>query len=94
METYSAGLKCKGYQQITVSSTALALTVPAGTKRAVIGVEAQPIRYRLDGTNPTASVGFNVKADVTFEIVGNEAIKALKMIRTGTDATVNVHYFG
>ena len=39
METHPIGLKSKGYQQLTVAATAVELTGPAGSVRAVIGVE-------------------------------------------------------
>jgi len=95
METHPIGLKSKGYQQLTVAATAVALTVPAGSVRAVIGVEDQPLRYTVDGTTPTSSLGFNAKADVVFELNGNTVLKAFKAIRTGgTSAVLSIHYYG
>lgn len=92
--THPAGLIPAGYEQITVSTVVKRLNVPAGAVRAVVGVEAQPIRYRSDGQHPTSSVGFLVKADVNFEVVGALALKALRLIRQGSsDATLNVDYY-
>jgi hypothetical protein len=92
--TYKAGQVPAGYQQLTVSTVVLRLTVPAGTVRAVIGIEAQPIRYRVDGNVPSSSVGFLVKADQTIEIEGNLAVKAFRVIRqSSTDAVLNVIYY-
>lgn len=83
-----------GYQQITVSSTALGLTVPSTAMRAVLSVEAQPIRWRDDGVDPTASVGVLVKADVTFELYGG-SLRRFKAIKDdATDAVLNVVYYG
>ena len=93
MEITPFGLKPLGYQQLAVSNTAVAMTVPAGAVRAVCMVEGQPIRYRLDGTDPTDAIGFQVKADVSFELVGSAVLKAFKAIRTGTDAKISIHYF-
>ncbi len=93
--TFPSGIKPLGYQQITVGSTAVGLTIPAGANRAVIGVEAQPLRYRTDGIDPTDTEGFLVKADVTFELHGNQTLKNFKAIRDDiTDAVLNVNYYG
>lgn len=85
-----------GYEQLTVSTTAVPLaSVPADAIRAVIGVEAQPMRYRNDETNPTASVGFLAKADATIELHSYKAIKNFKAIRSdATDSVLNVIYYG
>lgn len=96
MEIYPIGLKCMGYEQLTVSTTAVSLTVPAGTIRAVLVVEDQDIRYRLDGTDPTATVGFLAKAAMEpFELYGNNTLADLSAIRDGgTDGVLSVHYYG
>lgn len=93
--TIPASIKPLGYQQLTVSISAEGLTVPANAQRAVIGVEGQPIRWRDDGSDPTGSVGFLVKADVNIQVNGTKALKAFKAIRQGaSDATLNVVYYG
>lgn len=93
--THPAGIKPLGYQQITVSTTAVALTVPANAVRAVLVVEDQPLRWRDDGTDPTASAGFLVKADVVFELHGTLSLNAFKAIRDdSSDAVLSVSYYG
>ena len=93
--TYPAGIKPLAYEQVTVSTAVKTLTVPKGAVRAIFGVEGQSVRYRLDGTDPSASVGILAKADKTFEIYGNAALKALKAIRVdGSDSVLSVQYFG
>lgn len=93
--TFPAGIKPLGYQQVTVADTAIGLTVPANTIRAVVGVEAQPLRYRDDGTNPSATVGFLLAAGAIVELNNKEAIAKFKAIRSGgTSATLNVLYYG
>lgn len=85
----------------TVSSTALALTsldfaagVVAAADEALITVETQSVRYRLDGTAPTASVGHLVAAAGSITVTGNTNVKNFKIIRaTGSDATVMVTLF-
>ncbi len=94
MQTYPIGVKPLDFEEISVADTAIGFTAPAGAVRAVCGVETQPIRYRVDGTDPTSSVGFLVKADETFEIVGPEAIKKFKAIRDDSSGKLNVIYYG
>ena len=80
-----------GYQQVTNSGTAGALTVPAGTTSMILAVSVQAIRFTLDGTNPTASSGMPVAVGDAVPIVGN--IRNVRIIsQTGT-ATVDVQYF-
>lgn len=84
-----------GYQQLTVSGTAVGLTLPTrGVVRiAVVVVETNSIRYRDDGTVPTASVGTPVPANGSIAISG-AAISSFRAIRTGSDAVLNIHYYG
>ena len=86
------GEKPLGYQQLTVSSSAVALTVPAGAAFALINVETDAVRWRDDGTNPTATVGMKVLVDGSLEYDGDLA--AIKFIRVTTDAKLNVSYYG
>ncbi len=56
-------------------------------------VESADIRYRQDGTAPTASVGRIVYETGEFYIQGSQNIKNFKAIRTGsTSATLDVEY--
>jgi hypothetical protein len=85
----------KGYQQLTVSNTAVGLTVPAGATRAVVYVEAQPIRWRDDAVAPTSSVGVPAIATNAFELPSVQSLNGFKAIRSGsTDATLNIVYYG
>lgn len=86
-----------GYQQITVSTTAVALTVPSNASYADVIVGTNGIRVRDDGTNPTASVGmpYGVSAlPQRFTVKGAGALAALRMIRISADSEVNVSYYG
>lgn len=87
--------KALGYEQKTVSTTAVALTsIPAGASRAIVMVEAQPLRYREDGTAPTASVGVLCVATTRFELESRKAIEQFKAIRSGgTDSVISVNYY-
>lgn len=92
---FPAGIKPKGFQALTVSSTALALTVPSGAVRAIVVVEDQPVRWRDDGTDPSATVGFLQPATTRFELYGKQSLDNFKIIKDGaTDAAVGVVYYG
>lgn len=84
-----------GYQQLTVSATAVGFTLPAGVTvlMAVAMVETNTIRYRDDGVNPTASVGTLVQANVPVVVCG-AAISSFRAIRTGSDAALSINFYG
>jgi hypothetical protein len=57
-------------------------------------VIAQPINFTLDGTTPTASVGFLAAATDQIHLNGIQEIRAFRAIRNGaSDATLEVTYF-
>ena len=81
-----------GYQQLTSLAAATALTVPNGAQGCFLQCETQSVRWRDDGTNPTATVGFLMKAtDLPFEYTGDP--RKLKLIEAAASAKVNVIYF-
>ena len=80
-----------GYQQITSLSAATALTVPSAAKVALIQAETQSVRWRDDGSDPTASVGMVVAAGETLFYTGD--LSKLKFIETTTSAKLNVAYY-
>lgn len=83
------------YESITVSSSSIGFTVATyGTSiYALATLETNPIRYRVDGTAPTASEGILVPTGSTFEVCGASEMRDFRMIRTGSDATVKVHFY-
>jgi len=85
-----------GYQQITSLSSATALTIPAPTNAvpatlALIQAETQDVRWRDDGTNPTASVGMVLAAGETLPYTGD--LSKLKFIETTASAKLNISYY-
>lgn len=82
----------KGYQQITTLSSAARLTVPDGSRYAVIKPEAQAVRWRDDGTAPTSSVGMPLATTETLVYTGD--LKAIKFIEQTSGAKLNIAYFG
>lgn len=90
--------ECIGFEQITVSTTAIPLaSVPKTASVALIkNSSANTARVRGDGTAPTASVGHLLAATGTYgddvEMHGN--LQNIKLIRAGgSDAILEVHYF-
>ena len=83
-----------GYQQLTVSSSAVAMTVPLNSNMADILVQDAGIRYRDDGTNPTSTVGTPLFQNQSMQIIGASNLSAIKFIRSGaSDAIVNINYY-
>ena len=82
---------CLGFQQITSLSSATGLTVPAGATRALIAPLTQGIRWRDDGTAPTASVGMPVAAGTYLSYDGD--LKNIKFIETSASAELNITYY-
>lgn len=59
----------------TTISTATTLTPPVGATKLILQAQGQDVRYTLDGTTPTASVGFILYAGDTATIpVGQSAV--------------------
>ena len=83
-----------GFQQITISTGANGLTPPAGAVVAVVIVEGNPVRYRDDGTVPTATVGMPV-APGNGLMICSKQLATFRVIRSGNaDAVLNVSYYG
>lgn len=83
-----------GYEQITALTTAATLTVPTGATCAIVQAEAVDVRWRDDGTVPTASVGellYALGFDLWIE--GAARLAAFKAIRTAAGSIVNVSYY-
>lgn len=82
---------CLGYQQITSLSAATGLTVPQGATLALIVPETQNVRWRDDGTNPTASVGMPIFVGASLSYDGD--FNKIRFIETTAGATLNVSYY-
>lgn len=89
------GYKCTGFEKITVDNTVKTLTVPANTLFALISLESNPIRIRMDGSNPSTTDGMLISVDTVFIIEGKDALVNFKTTRQGaSDGIIQVHYFG
>jgi hypothetical protein len=82
---------CLGYEQISSLNTAKGLTPPVGATMALIVPETQGIRWRDDGTNPTASVGMPVSAGAYLNYDGD--FNRIKFIEQTASAKINVSYY-
>jgi hypothetical protein len=80
-----------GYQQITSLSAAAGLTVPTGATTAFIQAEAQAVRYRDDGTDPSATVGQPIAVGVLLIYTG--PLKNVKFIEQTSGAKLNISYY-
>lgn len=88
-QTYVAG----GYQQVTGMSASTPLpSRPAVVRRAIIQAEAQAIRWRDDGTAPTATVGMLIPAGGELRYDGAD-MSAFRMIQVTAGAIANVAYY-
>lgn len=86
------------HETLAVSTTAVSLTVPTPTPRSVtrayIKVYDAAIRWRDDGTAPTASVGHREAAGDAFFLDGVTNLTNFKAIRKdSTNAELNIIYF-
>lgn len=84
------------FESITVSTTALGLTAANLAKgvAAEITVENGSIRFRTDGTAPTASVGHLLNDGDVLYLDNPSDLSALRMIRdAATDGDISVSYF-
>lgn len=88
------------FETLTVSTVSLAFTsatyAPAGAPAAnvaLVTLETNPIRFRNDGTAPTASIGHLVSPGQSVEVCGILAVSQMRMIRQGAaDGTVMITY--
>ncbi len=97
------GSVATAFEQITVSTTAVGLTTSnydvsgadlgRRTKRVTCAVETAAIRFRLDGTDPTASVGWPANAGDQIVIDKPNDISSFKAIAQGSSATLSCTYW-
>lgn len=82
-------------ETLTVSSTALPLAAPpanGAANCAVITVETDQVRFWVDGSTPTASVGHLLNVGDELELRGGDELTKFRVIRVTADATLQVTY--
>lgn len=87
-----------GHQELAVSSTAVALTVPSSAtafivRFAVATVKGNPVVTRDDGTNPTAASGQVWLVGEKF-LICQSSLASFRVIRESSDASIGVSYYG
>lgn len=82
---------CLGYQQITSLSASTGLTVPSGATLALIVPETQNVRWRDDGTAPTASVGMPIFVGASLSYDGD--LNRIRFIEETASAKLNISYY-
>lgn len=84
-----------GYQQLdtTALTTAVGLTAPDNTTHVMLVCEAQNVRWRGDGTDPTASAGMIMKPTDPPLLLEIFPLSSLKFIRATAGAILNAQYF-
>jgi hypothetical protein len=90
------------FEQITVDSTSggkgftAAKITPPGQPQMTIAVctlESAGIRYTVDGTTVTSTVGMPLAAGTSFQIIGHDALVMFRAIRaTGSNGTLSCLY--
>lgn len=90
---------CLGYQQITSVSASTALTVPTRDPQgnvcqptmALIVCETQAVRWRDDGTAPSATVGMPLAVGVAMNYDGD--LNKIRFFEQVASAKINVSYY-
>lgn len=87
----------QAYESLTIDATVGGIALTAGTyltrRYAEITIETAPIRFTVDGTAPTTTVGHLVNPGDVIRLDSNEDITAFRAIRTtATSGTIKVTY--
>ncbi len=80
-----------GYQQITSLTTAQHLTPPAGATVAIVTCETAAVRYRDDGTAPTAGIGMPLA--VGGQLTYSGSLTAIQFIAQTGNPVLDISYY-
>lgn len=90
----------RGFQQIAAATLAAStgLTVPTGVDGlqpdfCIVHADTQAVRWRDDGTAPTAAIGMRLAVGDSLRIEGLGAIKAIRFIVETAGANLNISYY-
>ena len=80
------------FETLTVSNTVKQITAALrANNRAFITTEDETVRFRIDGGDPTSSVGHRLLLNDPLNLHGRVELENFRAIRQdGTDATVSV----
>ena len=94
-QDHQAIFNADNYEAITLSSSAVGLDTAKFnefTKRVLVTIEDQTVRYRYDGTAPTTTEGHPLYDKDVLIVEGYGNLRRLKMIATGSDALAKITY--
>ena len=98
LQTQQAQLRPLGWQQLSAATlaTATSLTVPAGAMMAVVSVNptATAVRYRDDGTAPTATTGVVIPGASYPNVVYTGDLTRIQFILSTGAPIVDILYYG
>jgi len=79
---------------VVTGTTAIGLTETkiAGRQAAIVTVETEAIRCRLDGVDPTAVEGHLLQPGDVLELTSSRDLLHVRFISTGVDAKLHVSY--
>jgi len=81
------------FESVTVSSTAVSLPMARlGFDNALITVETDQVRFRLDAVAPTSSVGHLLDVGDVLALDSADQIANARFIRVTSDATLRASY--
>lgn len=85
--------QCLGYQQITSLSASTALTIPTGADPSfcIVVAQTQGVRWRDDGTAPTASIGMPLAVGQALQYDGD--LRKIRFIEQTASAALNISYY-
>ena len=82
-----------GNSTITVAATAVDLSAPPDATYALVTVATGAIRFWLDGTDPTATVGHVAEPGATIELESLSEVHQFRTIRRdGTSGVLSVSF--
>lgn len=87
IQSVEVGKTCRSFTKITSLSAVSGCPSASGTT-VQFQPEAQSIRWRPDGIDPTASIGFLVTAGTTIVYTGD--LTKLRFIQVAGGATLNI----
>ena len=81
-------------ESITVTSAAIGLTAAtlAGMIHAHITCESTPVRYWLDATDPSATVGHRLEVGGVIDLDSAHQLANVRFFAVGADATLRVSF--
>jgi hypothetical protein len=90
----------KAFETLTIRGTAVPLTssiydsptTREHANRAMVTVETSALRYRVDGNDPTASVGILAYVGDVIVLEDFNEIRLFKAVKVTDDSTITVDY--